>query len=46
VEFIRENSRRKKIDEISYKWILVLTALSIFLIEVCIRRIMENRKSV
>ncbi|MBU1205156.1 MAG: VWA domain-containing protein [Nanoarchaeota archaeon] len=46
VEFIRENSRRKKIDEKSYTWILVLTALSIFLIEVCIRRIMENRKSI
>ncbi len=46
VEFIKENSKRKKIDEKSYTWILVLTALSIFLIEVCIRRIMENRKSI
>ena len=46
VEFIRENSRRKKINEISYSWIFILTALSIFLIEVCIRRIRENRKSI
>ncbi len=46
VEFIKENSKRKKIDEKSYTWILGLTALSIFLIEVCIRRIMENRKSI
>ncbi len=46
VEFIKENSRRKKIDKISYSWIFILTALSIFLIEACIRRIMENRKPI
>ena len=46
VEFIRENSKRKKIDKISYSWIFILTALSIFLIEACIRRIMENRKPI
>jgi len=46
IEFIRENSKRKKIDEKSYTWILVLIALCIFLVEVCIRRIMENRKSI
>lgn len=46
VEFIRENSKRKKIDKISYSWIFILIALSIFLIEVCVRRIMENRKSI
>jgi len=46
VEFIRENSRRVKINEKSYSWIFILTALFIFLIEVCIRRIMENRKSI
>jgi len=46
VEFIRENSKRKKIDKKSYSWILVLIALCIFLAEVCIRRIMENRKSI
>ena len=46
VEFIKENSKRKKIDKINYSWIFILTALFIFLIEVCIRRIMENRKSI
>ena len=46
VKFIIDNSRRKKIDEKSYTWMLVLTALCIFLLEVCVRRIVENRKSI
>ena len=46
VDFIKENSRRKKIDKKSYSWILILIALCIFLVEVCIRRIIENRKSI
>jgi len=46
VNFIKENSKRKKIDKKSYSWIFILTALIIFLMEVCIRRIMENRKSI
>ncbi|OIO64311.1 hypothetical protein AUJ83_00015 [Candidatus Woesearchaeota archaeon CG1_02_33_12] len=46
VKFIIDNSKRKNIDEKSYTWMLVLTALCIFLLEVCVRRIMENRKSI
>jgi len=46
IKFVKENSIRKKIDKISYNWIFILTALSIFLIEACIRRIMENRKPI
>jgi len=46
VNFIKENSRRRKINKKSYSWIFILTALIIFLMEVCIRRIMENRKSI
>ena len=46
VKFIIDNSRRKKIDEKSYTWMLILTALCIFLLEVCVRRIVENRKSI
>jgi len=46
VNFVIDNSIRKKIDEKSYTWVLVLTALCIFLLEVSVRRIVENRKPI
>lgn len=46
VNFIRENSRRTKVDKKNYSWIFTVAALILFLIEVCIRRIAENRKPI
>ncbi|MDD5086143.1 MAG: VWA domain-containing protein [Candidatus Nanoarchaeia archaeon] len=46
VDFIKEKSKRTKVDKKNYGWIFMLCALLLFLIEVCARRIAENRKSI
>ncbi|MCK4670110.1 MAG: VWA domain-containing protein [Nanoarchaeota archaeon] len=43
VEQIKLNSKRIKIDNIFYRWPFLMLALLIFLVEVCFRRVIENR---
>ena len=44
VELIKVNSRRIKTDNVFYRWLFILAALVLFLIDVCVRRFNENRK--
>ncbi|MBW3018266.1 VWA domain-containing protein, partial [Candidatus Woesearchaeota archaeon] len=44
VELIKVNSRRIKTENVFYTWAFVLAALILFLIDVCIRRLNENRR--
>jgi hypothetical protein len=43
IEFVQEKSKRKKMETVHYRWPLIIAALFLFLVEVCIRRIKENR---
>jgi hypothetical protein len=44
VELIKINSRRIKTDNVFYRWLFILAALVLFLIDVCVRRFNENRR--
>ncbi len=46
VEFIKSNSVRRKFREKSFSQYFLLAALLIFLLELCIRRVIENKKSI
>ncbi|MBW3014352.1 VWA domain-containing protein [Candidatus Woesearchaeota archaeon] len=43
VEHIKITSKRIKTENVFYRWPFLMAALIIFLIEVCLRRIIENR---
>lgn len=43
VEHIKVTSKRMKTENVFYRWPFLLAALIIFLVEVCTRRVIENR---
>lgn len=43
MDFIKSKSKRKVMDTVYYRWPFLLAVLLLFLLEVCIRRILENR---
>lgn len=43
VEFIKQKSRREILTRKSYSWIFLLSALILYLIEVCIRRLITHK---
>jgi len=43
IDFIKSKSKRKTTETVYFRWPFLLAALFLFLIEICIRRIKENR---
>jgi len=43
IEKVKQDSKRTKIESVSYSWVLLLAALFLFLAEVGIRRLYENK---
>ncbi|MBI2148622.1 VWA domain-containing protein [Candidatus Woesearchaeota archaeon] len=43
VEFIKQRSRREVLTNKSYSWIFLLSALLLYLIEVCVRRLITHK---